>query len=301
MSKPDFSGFVEEIHENGWQVYGLELWQDGKLEAAYGDTQNTRYPIYSVTKSMVSIAVGMASSDSLLNINDSVLRYLPEKYVQAMSVQQREVYKPITLQRLMTMSVDGFPFRLSGSNWLEEALSIPLKEPETRTFAYSNVPAYLTGVAVSAAVEERLDQYLNRRLFRPLGIPDPPCQFSPEGFFYGATGMELTVNELSRIGLMLSREGKYGQKQIVPAAYVKDATSVQQMNREGGYGYFFWKYRDGFSLNGKWGQKCYVLPKQRMMITFLSHLEEGSDKIRGSMEKHLLGGNEGNDPVAKNR
>ena len=34
MSKPDFSGFVEEIHENGWQVYGLELWQDGKLEAA---------------------------------------------------------------------------------------------------------------------------------------------------------------------------------------------------------------------------------------------------------------------------
>ena len=161
--------------------------------------------------------------------------------------------------------------------------------------------AYLIGVAVSAAVEERLDQYLNRRLFRPLGIPDPPCQFSPEGYFYGATGMELTVNELSRIGLMLSREGKYGQKQIVPAAYVKDATSVQQMNREGGYGYFFWKYRDGFSLNGKWGQKCYVLPKQRMMITFLSHLEEGSDKIRGSMEKHLLGGNEGNDPVAKNR
>lgn len=301
MSKPDFSGFVEEIHENGWQVYGLELWQDGKLEAAYGDTQNTRYPIYSVTKSMVSIAVGMASNDSLLNINDNVLRYLPEKYVQAMSVQQREVYKSITLQRLMTMSVDGFPFRPSGSNWLEEALSIPLKEPETRTFAYSNVPAYLTGVAVSAAVEERLDQYLNRRLFRPLGIPDPPCQFSPEGYFYGATGMELTVNELSRIGLMLSREGKYGQKQIVPAAYVKDATSVQQMNREGGYGYFFWKYRDGFSLNGKWGQKCYVLPKQRMMITFLSHLEEGSDKIRGSMEKHLLGGNEGNDPVAKNR
>ena len=301
MSKPDFSGFVEEIHENGWQVYGLELWQDGKLEAAYGDTQNTRYPIYSVTKSMVSIAVGMASSDNLLNINDSVLRYLPEKYVQAMSVQQREVYKPITLQRLMTMSVDGFPFRPSGSNWLEEALSIPLKEPETRTFAYSNVPAYLTGVAVSAAVEERLDQYLNRRLFRPLGIPNPPCQFSPEGYFYGATGMKLTVNELSRIGVMLSCEGEYGQKQMLPAAYVKEATSVQQMNREGGYGYFFWKYKDGFSLNGKWGQKCYVLPKQKMMVTFLSHLEEGSDRIRESMEKHLLGGNEGNDPVAKNR
>ena len=44
-----------------------------------------------------------------------------------------------------------------------------------------------------------------------------------------------------------------------------------------------------------------MLGMQRMMITFLAHLEEGSDKIRESMEKHLLGGNEGNDPVAKNR
>ena len=113
--------------------------------------------------------------------------------------------------------------------------------------------------------------------------------------------MKLTVNELSRIGLMLSCEGQYEQKQIIPAAYVKDATSVHQMNREGGYGYFFWKYRDGFSLNGKWGQKCYVLPTQKIMITYLSHQEEGSDRIRESMEKHLLGGYEGNDPVAKNR
>ena len=101
MSKPDFSGFVEEIQENRWQVYGLELWQDGKLEAAYGDTQDTRYPVYSVTKSMVSIAVGMASGDGLLNINDSVLQYLPEKYVQAMSAQQQKVYEQITLQRLI--------------------------------------------------------------------------------------------------------------------------------------------------------------------------------------------------------
>ena len=88
--------------------------------------------------------------------------------------------------------------------------------------------------------------------------------------------------------MMLSREGKYGQKQIVPAAYVKEATSVQQMNREGGYGCFIWKYRDGFSLNGKWGQKCYVLPNKGILVTFLSHMEEGSDKIRDCMEKYLL-------------
>ena len=237
---------------------------------------------------MVSIAVGMASEDGFLNIDDCVLQYLPAKYIQAMKAEQREAFEHISIQRLMTMSVDGFPFRLSGSDWLDEALSIPLSHPNTRTFSYSNVPAYLVGVAVSFAVDERLDRYLDRKLFAPLGISEPPCQFSPEGFFYGASGMKLTVHELSRIGLMLSNEGKYAQKQIVSPAYVKEATSVQQMNREGGYGFFFWKYRDGFSLNGKWGQKCYVLPARQLVITFLSYMEEGSDRIRICMEKHLL-------------
>ncbi len=288
MKRPDFAGFVEEIREHGWPVYGLELWENGKRTDAFGDTERTRYPVYSVTKSMVSVAAGMAMEEGLLNECDSVLRYLPGKYVQAMSRDQREVYEQITLTRLMTMSVGGFPFRLSGRDWLAEALGIPLNHPEVRTFSYSNVPAYLAGVAVSTAVNERLDRYLNRKLFAPLEIPDPPCQFSPEGFFYGASGMELTVNELSRIGLLLSCGGKASGRQIVPHAYVKAATSVQQMNREGGYGYFFWKYRDGFSMNGKWGQKCYVLPGKRMIITFLSHLEEGSDQVRICMEKHLL-------------
>ena len=288
MNSPDFAGFVNEIRENGWPVHGVELWRDGKLSAAYGDTRETRYPIYSATKSIISIAVGMALDDGLMSLDDCILDCLPERYVRAMTARQREAYGQITLRRLMTMSVAGFPFRLTGGDWLEEALNIPLQDPRTRVFAYSNVPAYLVGVAVSMAVGERLDRFLKSRLFDPLGIPDPPGQFSPEGYFYGASGMELTVNELSRVGLMLSSQGVYAHRRIVSAGYVKEATSVRQMNREGGYGYFFWKYRDGFSLNGKWGQKCYVLPNQNTMITFLSHMEDGSDQIRLCMEKHLL-------------
>ena len=85
MNHSGFTGFVNEIRENGWPVHGLELWENGKLADSFGDTQNTRYPIYSVTKSMVSIAVGMASEDGFLNIDDCVLQYLPAKYIQAVN------------------------------------------------------------------------------------------------------------------------------------------------------------------------------------------------------------------------
>ena len=93
---------------------------------------------------------------------------------------------------------------------------------------------------------------------------------------------------MSKIGILLSDGGMFNGKQIVSKEYVDLATSVQQINKEGGYGFFIWKYKDGFSINGKWGQKCYVLPGRSMIVTFLSHLEEGSDRLRECMEKHLL-------------
>ena len=70
---------------------------------------------------------------------------------------------------------------------------------------------------------------------------------------------------------------------------MKEATSIQQMNREGGYGYFVWKYRDGFSINGKWKQKCYVLPKEELVITYLAHIEDDTSDLKESMEKYILG------------
>ena len=68
---------------------------------------------------------------------------------------------------------------------------------------------------------------------------------------------------------------------------MKAATGVRQMNREGGYGYFIWKYRDGFSINGKGKQKCYILPEKRLMITYLSHIEDDSQDLLESMERHI--------------
>lgn len=89
--------------------------------------------------------------------------------------------------------------------------------------------------------------------------------------------------------MLLYHGEMYEGNRIVSEDYVRRATSVQQMNREGGYGFFFWKYKDGFSINGKWMQKCYVLPKQDKIITFLSDITDKSDDLILSMEKCILG------------
>lgn len=284
-----FNAFVEDIQKNNWNVFGVEVYVDGKLTHQYGDTTKTRYPIYSATKTITSIAVGCAVDEGKLDINKSILEYLPTNIIAELPQEQLDAYKSITTKRLLTMSVSGYPFRPSGESWLKEALWHPIADVEKKEFDYSNISAYLVGVVTSCAVGEDLYQYLNRKLFEPLEIQTPPYARCPDGYFYGASSMELTVHELSKLGLLLYHGGVYEGKRILSEEYVREATSIQQMNREGGYGYFLWKYRDGFSINGKWGQKCYIFPEQKLMVSFLSHIEEGSALLKESMERHILG------------
>lgn len=284
----NFEAFIGDITSNSWNVFGAEVYSGGRLIHAWGDTRENRHPIYSATKTITSIAAGMAIDDGKLDIRSPLIRYLPGDIVRDMPPAQREAYSFIPIERLLTMSVSGYPFRPSGESWLKSSLEIPIADIKRKEFDYSNISAYLVGVAAANALGEDLYAYLTRRLFGPLEIPAPPFARCPDEYFYGASSMELTVNELSRIGLMLANGGVFNGKRIVSEKYVNEATSAKQPNREGGYGYFIWKYKDGFSINGKWQQKCYVLPGKDMMVTFLSNIQEKYSPLAASMEKNIF-------------
>lgn len=285
----DFSAFINDIQNGRWNVYGAEVYEDGRLIHKYKDTCQTKYPIYSATKTILSIAAGIAYDQGKLKFERPVLDYLPAEATEQMPEVQRSTFQSITIERLLTMSVEGFPFRPEGESYLKYALSCPIKNAGTRIFSYSNIPAYLVGVALANAVGEDLFSYLNRNLLLPLHVRAPVYKRCPDGYFYGASGMELCVHDLSQIGLLLCNGGMYEGKRIVSEEYVKRAVSIQQMNREGGYGYFIWKYRDGFSIHGKWNQRCYILPQQKLVVTYLSHIEEELPELLDSVEKNIMG------------
>lgn len=284
----NFELFIRDVAESKWDVYGVEVYEKGMIHQ-YGDTCNTKYPIYSATKTILSIAVGIAYDQGKIDLRKSILDYIPEKSLNAMSDAQRRTFEKITLHRLMTMSVGDFPFRPEGDSYLDFSLACKVQDPEAKVFHYSNIPAYLVGVALTNAISEDAFGYIDRNILEPMQITGAGYSRCPDGYFYGASGMKLSVHDLSLIGRLLYNKGTYEGRRIVSEEYVNMATSILQMNREGGYGYFIWKYRDGFSINGKWGQKCYVLPEREMMITYLSHMEEDTYDLLHSMEKNILG------------
>ena len=283
-----FDQFVKDIKDNKWNVFGAEVYTKGTLTHTWGDTDNLHY-IYSATKTILSVAIGIARDRGLIDIDKCFLDYIPEEYIKKMTAKAKEAYGKITVRRLMTMSVGGFPFRPEGENWLKSCLDIVLQDPEEKTFNYSNISAYLAGAALQGAIGEDLGLFIEREIFSPLNIERYEYQRSPEGIFYGASKMRLSVHDLSKIGIMLTQGGIYEGKRILSEGYTKEATSIQQMNEQGGYGFFIWKYRNGFSINGKLKQKCYCLPEDGLVITYLAHIEEDLPDLKESMERNILG------------
>lgn len=282
----NFEAFTKEIKQ--YNVYGVEVYEDGILTHSYGDTTENIHELFSATKSVVSIATGIIYDRGLVDFQKTLLEYLPKSYIAEMSEEQKNTFRKLPLYRLLTMSVPGFPFRPEGDNYLRFCLSCKLDNPDERSFNYSNINTYLICVALTEILGSDLGGFIEKEIFLPLGITRFEYGRSPEGYFYGASTLKLTVHDLSKFGQLMINGGVYNGKRIVSEEYVKMATSIQQQNREGGYGYFFWKYREGFSINGKWGQKCYCLPDRKMTVAFLSNNEGGSDAIRESMEKYIL-------------
>lgn len=282
----NFQGFVDTIKEKNLEVYGVEVFHKDKIVGSWQEEPMQRHPIYSATKSIASLAVGMARDDGKFDIDAPIYEYLKAEVPAYASDEQVENLKKISVKRLLTMSVQGYPFRPEGDNWLEYSLLYPLENVEEKCFDYSNIPAYLVGVAVAKALGVHLYDYLEERLFEPLGIVKPSFQNCPRGYFYGASGMFLTVSELAKIGQLCLQKGIFEGQRLVSETYINEATSIQQMNREGGYGYFFWKYKDGYRISGKWGQRSFVFPEKDMVITYLSN--NGSGEVTEAMEKFIL-------------
>ena len=85
----DFDAFVQEIKKSRKSVFGVEIYEQEKLAHSYGDTKQTRYPLYSVTKTILALAVGIACDMGLIDLGRSVLDYIPDEFTKDMSRSRR--------------------------------------------------------------------------------------------------------------------------------------------------------------------------------------------------------------------
>ena len=279
-----YQKFLEMVGAAGISLHGAEICHKGERVLKVSFDEDRPYPIYSAVKSVTAAAVLIAQGEGRLCTTDKLYTYMDSRYSDIIP----EPFRALTFEDCMTMSAAPYPFRPQETaalipdgrqdDWLYNIFRLPVNYAD-RSFHYSNIPAYLVSAACENAVGQPLAEYLSPRLFEPLGWGTPAYQTSPEGHFYGATGMELTVSQLSRLGQLFMQGGMFGGVRLIPQDLAVSAVTRKVVTENDGYGWFFWVGKDTFDISGKWGQRCVVSPEKQLSVTYLSHNPERAGEL----------------------
>ncbi len=160
------------------------------------------------------------------------------------------------------------------------AQPVPFK-PGTH-FLYNTSATYMLSAIVQEATGATVLDYLRPRLFEPLAIEQPTWEASPQGITAGGYGLSIRTEDIAKFGQLYLQKGLWQGRQVVPAAWVEAATSLQTSNGSNarsdwdqGYGYQFWRSRHGaYRGDGAFGQFCIVLPEQDAVVAITSGLRD---------------------------
>ncbi|WP_329125293.1 serine hydrolase domain-containing protein [Streptomyces sp. NBC_01465] len=122
-----------------------------------------------------------------------------------------------------------------------------------------------------------LPEYLDERLFTPMGVDHAEWDRAASGAAFGFHGLHLTTEAVAAFGELLRCGGMWGGQQLVPRAWVELATrrhidcewildGTDQTDFARGYGYQFWMSRNGFHGHGSFGQRCVVVPSLDLVL-----------------------------------
>ena len=242
---------------------------------------STRMPQmqFSLSKSVVGMAVGMAEAEGLLSLEEKVRDIFPDR------LPPLYLGKPgdITIRQLLTMS-SGVRFNELGSvsekDWVRAWLLSDCEFTPGSRFSYNSMNSYLLSAIICRKTGQSLTSYLTPRLWNPLGIGVPFWETCPMGVEKGGWGLYLTPGDMAKLGQLYLQKGRWttssGWRSLLPENWVKEAMSPQiscyMGERAAWYGYQLWSlpWSDGCQFNGVFGQYVVILPKEDMVIAITS-------------------------------
>jgi len=213
-----------------------------------GITADTRLQSWSVAKSMLHAALGLAIADG--HIDPS--RPLPAPEWQAKGDPRRG----ITLLQLAQMT-DGLGFDEDYADADSHAMQMLFgagrgdvgaaaaraslaHEPGTH-WSYSSGSANI----LSRHLRDRLGggaayaRFLRERLLDPIGMRSAVPEFDAAGTWIGSSYVHATARDYARFGLLYLRGGFWNGEQLIPREWVERARTPTMASR-GEYGALFW-------------------------------------------------------------
>ncbi len=255
------------IAEGWWEPYAKEM----------------QHMLFSLSKSFTSTAVGLAVSEGLLTVNDLVTDYFKDECPTPTGyLAQMRIKHLLSMSTGHIVDTMGFLQEREDGNWVKAFLNVPVeKEPGTH-FLYNTGATYMLSVIVQRVTGLKLIDYLQPRLFEPLGIINPTWEECPMGYNTGGFGLSIRTEDIAKFGQLYLSQGTLNGKQILPKEWIAEATCAHISNGSDsnsdwcqGYGYQFWRCRHNiYRGDGAFGQYCIVMPDYDMVVAITSGLKD---------------------------
>lgn len=248
----------------------------------------TQSPVQSVTKSVLSILIGIAIDEGYLRLDTRLSEIFPDAFDETTNSQAGD----ITVRDLLTKT-EGFAeagpgdFKISdaarGKEMWRSMLNRRVAYPRGTHFRYDGIGSDLLSVVLSKAIKQDAGAFAKRKLFDPLQIANYTWYADADGYLHGEIGLHLTARDMAKIGILYLQHGRWGETQIVSAAYVRDSTIRHNDGGpplNAGYGYQWWISKNGnvFFASGKKSQFISVTPKSNLVLAFAADSIPGGAK-----------------------
>lgn len=289
ISSSDLLAFVEAADKEIDSMNSLTIIRHGHViaEGWWGPyDRGTPHILYSLSKSFTSTAVGLAVSEGKLSLDDQVVKFFPEDAPSEPSANLRAM-RVRDLLRMSSGNQTEAQIRVMDTTgevnpWTKTFLAHPVPFKPGTHFLYNSPATYMLSAIVQKVTGMTVLEYLRPRLFDPLGFKDPHWISSPQGITAGAYGLSARTEEIARFGLLYLQKGMWNGKQLIPASWVQQATTMQTANGSAptsdwdqGYGYQFWRSRhNSFRGDGAFGQYCMVIPELDTVVAMTSGVRD---------------------------
>ena len=300
-------------------MVGMVILKDGKsiYENYYnGCTAKSRIHVFSVTKSIVSILIGIAFDKGLIkSIDDKVLDYYPDYVVK----RGEKTLPNIRIKDILTMTVpykykfNPYTKYFTSMDWVKFSLDKIGGRGTIGEFRYAPIigPDVLSGILAKATGQSVLE-FAKENLFGPLDIniekditfdsKEEQMKFykstdmngwvaDPQGVNTAGWGLTISPVDMAKIGQLFLNKGKWNDKQIVSEKWVRESTTEHSRWKKMDlpYGYLWWiGDKGGYAAMGDGGNIIYVNPEKNLVVAITSlFYPRAKDRIE-IIEKYIL-------------
>lgn len=283
ISSSSIQNFVDAVSKSKQEFHSLMILRHGHVVAEgwwAPYSPEHRQQLYSLSKSFTSTAIGFAVAEGLLSVDDPVIKFFPDELPAEIS----ENLAALKVKHLLMMSVGHAKDSIqileaspAGVTWEKTFLSQPVVFRPGSQFMYNSGASYMLSSIVKKVSGKTAHEFLRPRLYEPLDITDATWTENFEGVNMGASHLRMRTENLAKFGQLFLQKGKWNGKQILPEAWIAEATSKQIENGKNdsswgfGYGYQFWlNPPGGFRADGAFGQFTMVFPEQDAVVVITS-------------------------------